>query len=87
MPRPHSAMVLVHLALALIAYSLITEVPAETLTLDPADFMDPVTRQLLMGQSDILLTLTGYIRRSPIKEDNALTPGTIRLLRKRSKII
>ena len=81
-------MVLVlHLALVLIAYSFITEVPAETLTLDPADFMDPVTRQLLMGQSDILLPLTGYIIRSPIKEDNVLTPGTIRLLRKRSKII
>ena len=74
-------------ALVLIAYSLITEVPAETLTLDPADFMDPVTRQLLMGQSDILLPLTGYLRRSPIEEDNELTFGTIRLLRKRSKII
>ena len=74
-------------ALVLIAYSLITEVPAETLTLDPADFMDPVTRQLLMGQSDIFLPLTGYIRRSPIREDNELTFGTIRLLKKRSKII
>ena len=74
-------------ALVLIAYSLITEVPAETLTLDPADFMDPVTRQLLMGQSNILLPLTGYLRRSPIKEDNVLTSGTIRLLKKRSKII
>ena len=74
-------------ALVLIAYSLIMEVPAETLTLDPADFMDPVTRQLLMGQSDILLPLTGYLRRIRIKEDNALTSGTIRLLRKRSKIV
>ena len=74
-------------ALVLIAYSFITEVPAETLTLDPADFMDPVTRQLLMGQSDIFLPLAGYIRRSPIKEDNVLTSGAIRLLKKRSKII
>ena len=85
--RSHPAMVLVlRLAIAVITYSLIREVPAEAM--DPTDFLDPLTRELLMvGHSEILLPLMGYVRRSQYKENQPISPGIIRLLRKRSKII
>ena len=87
--RSQPAMVLVlRLAIVVITYSLIREVPAETLAMDPTDFLDPLTRELLMvGHSEILLPLMGYVRRSQYKENQPISPGIIRLLRKRSKII
>ena len=85
--RSQPAMVLVlRLAIVVITYSLIREVPAEAM--DPTDFLDPLTRELLMvGHSEILLPLMGYVRRSQYKENQPISPGIIRLLRKRSKII
>ena len=69
--------------IALLTYSLIGEVPAEIQILDPADFLDPLTDQLVMGYSNILLPIAG-IRRTKtltIKENTGNKKPSVKTIR------
>ena len=79
--------------IALLTYSLIGEVPAEIQILDPADFLDPLTDQLVMGYSNILLPIAGIRRTKTVtsKENTGndqckKSQGYIRLLGKRFNV-
>ena len=79
--------------IVLLTCSLIGEVPAEIQILDPADFLDPLTEQLVMGYSNILLPIAGIRRTKTVtnKENTGNNQwknnqGYIRLLGKRFNV-